>query len=56
MDVLGGGLEEQEEEIMDDAIVPAPLYLSPPRSQSRSLLRTDSLRVSVTQLHVVQDK
>ncbi|XP_041944084.1 receptor tyrosine-protein kinase erbB-3a isoform X2 [Alosa sapidissima] len=44
MDLLGVGLDDQEEDIMDDAIGPASLYLSTPRSQSRSFLRTDSVR------------
>ena len=46
-DVLRVRRDDQEEEIIDDERVPTSLYLSASRSQSRSLLRAESIRVSI---------
>lgn len=47
LDVLRVRRDDQEEEIIDDERVPTSLYLSASRSQSRSLLRAESIRVSI---------
>ncbi|XP_031423059.1 receptor tyrosine-protein kinase erbB-3 isoform X2 [Clupea harengus] len=44
LDVLRVRRDDQEEEIIDDERVPTSLYLSASRSQSRSLLRAESIR------------
>uniref|UniRef100_A0A8B9LY11 Receptor protein-tyrosine kinase n=1 Tax=Astyanax mexicanus TaxID=7994 RepID=A0A8B9LY11_ASTMX len=43
MDILGVGLEDQEDEVVEDGMATPPVYLTPSRSLSR--LRLDSHRV-----------
>lgn len=43
VDILGSGLEDQEDEGMNDGIATPPVYLSP--SKSLSILRVDIHRV-----------
>lgn len=49
MDVLGVGLEDQEDEVLEDGMVTPPVYLTPSRSLSR--LRVDSHRVRAHSLN-----